>query len=116
MRRRSRISRRRASGGDRHGGRLTPTNTFDITWACEYADDDDLGREMLATAGIAELVGPSREEDVRRQIVEALARYRKDDRGYRLANEFLFRGRARVSYFALIREVGPAGRREAGSG
>ena len=69
---------------------LTPTSTLDLSWAYEYADDEELGREMLAPAGIAELVGPAREDDVRRQIVEALAPYRTPEGGYRLENEFHF--------------------------
>jgi len=69
---------------------LTPAATFDITWAYEYADDEELGRELIAPAGIAQLVGPAREADVRRQIVEALAPYRAAGGGYRLENEFHF--------------------------
>jgi SAM-dependent methyltransferase len=67
---------------------LRPGDAFDVSWVFEYADEDELGRGMLAPAGIAELVGPAREEAVRRQIVAALAPYRTADGGYRLANEY----------------------------
>jgi SAM-dependent methyltransferase len=67
---------------------LTPDTAFDATLAYEYPDQASLGRAMVAPAGIAELVGPSREADVRRQIVGALAPYRTPDGGYRIENEY----------------------------
>jgi hypothetical protein len=69
---------------------LTPGDSFDLTWAYEYADEEELGRAMLAPAGIGELVGGAREEIVRRQIVEALAPFRSEAGAYRLENEFHF--------------------------
>jgi SAM-dependent methyltransferase len=69
---------------------LTPDDTFAISWAYEFADDEELGRAMVAPAGIAGLVGPAHEQDVRRQMVDALAPFRTDDGGYRLENEFHF--------------------------
>jgi hypothetical protein len=69
---------------------LTPESTFDVSWAFEYADDDELARAMLAPAGIADLVGPSHEQEVRRQIVDELAPFRTPQGGYRLENEFHF--------------------------
>jgi hypothetical protein len=45
---------------------------------------------MLAPAGLAELVGPAREAEVRDEIVEALAPYRTPSGGYRLENESHF--------------------------
>ena len=69
---------------------LTPENTFDTSWACVYPDDETLGRAMVAPAGIAELVGPSREDELRAAIVEGLAPYRTDDGTYRLENEYRF--------------------------
>jgi hypothetical protein len=69
---------------------LTPAGTFDVSWAYEFADDEELGRGMVAPAGIAELVGPAHEQDVRRQMVDALAPFRADDGRYRLENEFHF--------------------------
>jgi SAM-dependent methyltransferase len=69
---------------------LTPGEAFDLTWAYEYPDEETLGRAMLAPAGIATLVGPEREEEVRAAIVEGLAPYRTPEGGYRLENEFHF--------------------------
>jgi SAM-dependent methyltransferase len=72
------------------GAGLTPEAAFDTRWAYEYADEDALGRAMVAPAGIAELVGPSREAEVRAEIVAELAPYRTAEGGYRLENEFHF--------------------------
>jgi SAM-dependent methyltransferase len=69
---------------------LTPETAFDTSWAYEYADQDALGRAMVSPAGIAELVGPEREAEVRAEIVEALSPYRTAEGGYRLENEFHF--------------------------
>jgi hypothetical protein len=43
---------------------------------------------MVAPAGIAELVGPAREDELNAAIVEGLAPYRADDGSYRLRNEY----------------------------
>jgi SAM-dependent methyltransferase len=67
---------------------LTPERSFDTSWAYEYPDEETLGREMMAPAGIAKLVGPSREQAVRTAIVEALAPSRTPSGGYRLENEW----------------------------
>jgi SAM-dependent methyltransferase len=69
---------------------LTPEVAFDITWAYEVPDELTLGRAMVAPAGIATLVGPSREEEVKAAIVEGLAPYRAPEGSYRLENEFHF--------------------------
>jgi SAM-dependent methyltransferase len=69
---------------------LTPEEAFDLTWPYEYPDEETLGRAMMAPAGIAALVGPEREEEVRAAIVEGLAPYRTSDGVYRLENEFHF--------------------------
>ena len=45
---------------------------------------------MVAPAGIATLVGPEREQEVKEKIVEGLETYRTEDGGYRLRNEFHF--------------------------
>lgn len=67
---------------------LTPESSFDRTWAFEFADEDQLGRAMMAPAGIAQLVGPEREAEVREKIVEGLTPFRGDDDVFRLSNEF----------------------------
>jgi SAM-dependent methyltransferase len=69
---------------------LTPEEAFDLAWAYEYPDAGTLGRAMMAPAGVAVLVGPAREEEVREAIVEGLAPYRTPGGGYRLTNEFHF--------------------------
>jgi hypothetical protein len=67
---------------------LEPGDAFDITWAYEYPDFETLGRAMMAPAGIAVLVGPEREAEVRAAIVEGLAPFRTELGSYRLQNEF----------------------------
>jgi SAM-dependent methyltransferase len=67
---------------------LKPDGAFDTSWACEYPDRETLGRAMVAPAGIAELIGPSREEALQAAIVEGLAPYRTPEGGYRLENEY----------------------------
>jgi SAM-dependent methyltransferase len=70
------------------GAGVTPEQAFDTTWAFEYPDADALGRALVAVAGIAVLVGPEREQQVKDAIVSGLARYRTPDGGYRLNNEY----------------------------
>ena len=67
---------------------LTPVRAFDTSWAYEYPDEASLARAMLAPAGIAALVGPSREEAVGKEIIAALAPYRSPEGSYRLENEW----------------------------
>jgi hypothetical protein len=67
---------------------LEPGEAFDITWAYEYPNGDALGRALMAPAGIAVLVGPEREAEVRTAIVEGLDAFRTEQGSYRLHNEF----------------------------
>jgi SAM-dependent methyltransferase len=67
---------------------LTPEYEFDTAWACEYPDEETLGRALVAVAGLATLVGPEREHELRTAIVDGLARYRRADGSYRLSNEY----------------------------
>jgi hypothetical protein len=67
---------------------LQPETAFDTSWSFEFPDDDTLRQALVAPAGIAVLVGPDREEEVKDAIVEALASYRTADSGYRLRNTF----------------------------
>jgi SAM-dependent methyltransferase len=69
---------------------LTPTETFDTSWDLEYPDEETLGRALVAPAGIAVLVGPEREQEVKDAIVAGLASHRVPDGSYRLRNEFHF--------------------------
>jgi hypothetical protein len=67
---------------------LEPGEAFDISWAYEYPESETLGRALMAPAGIAVLVGPGREAEVRTAIVDGLAPFRTAQGGYRLRNEF----------------------------
>jgi SAM-dependent methyltransferase len=67
---------------------LTPEVTYDTTWAYEFPDEETLGRAMVAPAGIAEVVGADREDELAAAIVEGLAPYRTPEGGYRLQNEY----------------------------
>jgi SAM-dependent methyltransferase len=67
---------------------LEPREAFDVRWAYEYPDPETLGRAMMAPAGIAVLVGPEREAEVRAAIIEGLASFRTAHGSYRLENEF----------------------------
>ena len=69
---------------------LTPEEAFDTSWACVYPDEETLGRVLVAPAGIAAMVGPSREDELKAAIVDGLAPYRTDDGSYRLQNEYHF--------------------------
>jgi SAM-dependent methyltransferase len=67
---------------------LTPQSAFDTAWAYEYPDEETVRRALVAPAGIAVLVGPDREEQVKDAIIAGLAPRRTSDGGYRLHNEF----------------------------
>ena len=69
---------------------LTPETAFDATWAFEYRDEDTLGCAMVAVAGIAAVVGPDREQEVKDAIVKGLAAHRTPDGSYRLQNEYRY--------------------------
>jgi hypothetical protein len=69
---------------------LRPDEAFDLTWAYEFPDEEALARALVAPAGIATLVGPEREDELRAQIVAGLAPYRTPSGTYRLGNEFHF--------------------------
>jgi hypothetical protein len=67
---------------------LDPDETFDARYAFAYPDEQALGRMLVAPAGIAALVGPEREQEVKDAIVAGLAGHRRHDGSYRLENEF----------------------------
>jgi SAM-dependent methyltransferase len=69
---------------------LTPEAEFDATWTLEYPDEGTLGRAMMAVAGLAVLVGPEHEDELRGAIVDGLARYRTASGSYRFSNEYRF--------------------------
>jgi SAM-dependent methyltransferase len=67
---------------------LRPEDSFDVDWAYEYPDEETLRRALVAPAGIATLVGPEREGEVKDAIATGLAARRTPDGHYRLHNEF----------------------------
>jgi SAM-dependent methyltransferase len=67
---------------------LTPTASFDVTYAMEYPDAETLGRLLVAAAGVARVVGPEREPEVRDALVAALEPRRHADGSYHLNNTF----------------------------
>ncbi len=67
---------------------LTPVSAFDFSFPYQYPDAETLGRLLVAPAGIATLVGPGHEDEVRAQIVDSMAPFRQADGSYRLRNEF----------------------------
>jgi SAM-dependent methyltransferase len=69
---------------------LTPETVFDTSWAFSYRDEAELGRALLAPAGLALLVGPEREAEFSAAIVAGLAGHRAADGSYRLDNEYHF--------------------------
>ena len=72
------------------GAGLVPQRAFDISWAFEYPNEDALLRGLLSAAGLATLVPPGREAEVREALVAALAPYRTAEGGYRLENDWRF--------------------------
>ncbi len=69
---------------------LNPETVFESSWAYTYSDDETLGRALVAPAGIAVVVGPERESEIKAAIVEGLAEYRTDEGSYRLDNEYRY--------------------------
>jgi len=67
---------------------LEAGHEFDATWALVYPDDETLGRALVAVAGLALIVGPDHEDELKTAIVDGLARYRRPDGSYRLSNEY----------------------------
>jgi hypothetical protein len=85
----SRVIRCWGTDSDPIGAPARPRR-FDVTWAYEYAGDEELGRLLVAPGGMAVVVGPEREPALRAAIVEALAPCRTPAGAYRLANEWHF--------------------------
>ncbi|MGH8572182.1 MAG: class I SAM-dependent methyltransferase [Gammaproteobacteria bacterium] len=67
---------------------LSPESAFDTRWAFKFPDEETLRRALVAPAGIAVLVGPDREHEVKDAIVAGLASQRTAGGGYRLTNTF----------------------------
>jgi SAM-dependent methyltransferase len=67
---------------------LEPETTFDTTWDYMFEDAETIRRAMVAPSGIALLVGPDREDEVKDAIERGLASFRAQDGSYRLQNTF----------------------------
>jgi SAM-dependent methyltransferase len=67
---------------------LTPVDEFDATWTLEYPNVETLEQAMVAVAGLATIVGPEREPELKNAISDGLARFRRADGSYALSNEF----------------------------
>jgi SAM-dependent methyltransferase len=68
---------------------LTPVESFDVSWAYAYADDEELARSLVSAAGVGDAAG-EREHEVRAALIDVLAPFRSNDGGYRLENEWHF--------------------------
>jgi SAM-dependent methyltransferase len=67
---------------------LVPEQAFDTSWSFEFADDETMARALIAPAGLSMLVGPQREPEFKRALIDGLASYRTVDGTYRLSNEY----------------------------
>ena len=67
---------------------LEPETRFETTWSYVFEDAQTVRRAMVAPAGLALLVGPDRENEVKDAIERGLASYRAEDGSYRLQNTF----------------------------
>ena len=67
---------------------LRPETAFDLSSEIDYPDEPTLARLMLAPGLVVEAIRAVGEEPVRAAIVEALARFRTADGGFRLRNEW----------------------------
>ena len=67
---------------------LTPEQAFDTTRSFEFPNEEVLTRALLAPAGLAVLVGPEREHEFKRALIDGLTSYRIPDGSYRLSNGY----------------------------
>lgn len=67
---------------------LEPQTAFDTTWAYVFDDAPTVRRALVAPAGIALLVGPDREDEVKDALERGLQPYLAADGSYRLQNTF----------------------------
>jgi len=68
---------------------LRPAETFDVSWAYVYADDDALTRSLLSAGGVGDAAGV-REPEVRKALLDVLEPFRTAAGGYRLENTWHF--------------------------
>jgi len=69
---------------------LAPGESFDISWAYEFPDEDSLVRGMLSAGPVTALAEQAGRDRIGRAIADSLAPYRTSDGGYRLDNEWHF--------------------------
>ena len=67
---------------------LTPKESYDVSWAYVYDDDEALLRGLLAAGGVGDAAGVDREAELRAGLLEVLAPFRDASGGYRLENEW----------------------------
>jgi SAM-dependent methyltransferase len=67
---------------------LEPLEAFDVRFPYRYEDAAEMSRLLMAPMGLASLVAPDAEDEVRERVVATLAPYRKGDGSYLLENEF----------------------------
>lgn len=67
---------------------LQPEDSFDSSWAYEFADEEDTLRHLLAAAGSVAAIAAVGRETVETSIAEAVAPYRRPDGSFRLENEW----------------------------
>ena len=67
---------------------LVPEQAFDATWAFEFQDQETMTRALTAPAGLAMLVGPEQEPELKRALIEGLAPHRQANGSYLLSNEY----------------------------
>jgi SAM-dependent methyltransferase len=68
--------------------RLTPEQAFDTSWPFAFPDDETLTRALIAPAGLAALVGPEREPELKQALIDGLASHRTTNGAYRLQNTY----------------------------
>jgi SAM-dependent methyltransferase len=68
---------------------LEPAETFDVSWAYVYADEDALTRSLLSAGGVGDAAA-SGEEEVRKALIDVLEPFRTEAGGYRLENTWHF--------------------------
>ncbi len=69
---------------------LEPVETFDASWAYEFADDESMLRAMLSAGSAIAAVENAGREIVVEAILGALAPYRDVDGRYRMPNEWRY--------------------------
>jgi hypothetical protein len=91
---------------------LATESAFDVSWAYEFSDEQDLTDALLSVGGISVMIGAEPEPEARAAVVEALAQYasRTVATGSRTSGTAWSRARPRVGR-AAIGPVTPRRRR-----